>query len=64
MSTRREFLIRGAALATAAAARNAGAAKHDFSDEDYRRACVIDGLGGVDDPYCRPAPTSFVTWTM
>jgi membrane dipeptidase len=59
MSTCREFLIGGAALATAAAAaaRSAGAAKRDFSDEDYRRAFVIDGLGGVDDPYSPPEAT-------
>jgi microsomal dipeptidase-like Zn-dependent dipeptidase len=57
VSTRREFLIRGAALAAAAAARGAGAATHDFSDEDYRRAIVIDGLGGVDDPYSPPEAT-------
>jgi membrane dipeptidase len=57
MSTRREFLIGGAALAAAAAARSAGAARHDFADEDYRRAFVIDGLGGVDDPYSPPEAT-------
>jgi membrane dipeptidase len=57
MGTRREFLIGGAALAAAAAARSAGVAKHDFTDEDYRRAFVIDGLGGVDDPYSPPEAT-------
>jgi membrane dipeptidase len=58
MSTRREFLIQGAALATAAAAGNAGAAPATaFSDAEYRRAIVIDGLGGVDDPYAPPGAT-------
>ena len=41
----------------AAAARSAGAAKHEFTDEDYRRAVVIDGLGGVGDPYSPPEAT-------
>jgi membrane dipeptidase len=51
MATRRELLIGAAALAASTAAR-AGAAKTTaFSDQDYRRAIVIDGLGGVDDPY-------------
>ncbi len=57
MSTRREFLVGGAALAAAVAARSAGASTHDFSDEDYRHAFVIDGLGGVDDPYSPPEAT-------
>jgi membrane dipeptidase len=57
MATRREFLIRGAALATAAAAGNAGAATSAFTDTDFRRAIVIDGLGGVDDPYGAPDAT-------
>jgi hypothetical protein len=51
MATRRELLIGGAALAASAAAIRAGAATAGFSDQDYRRAIVIDGLGGVDDPY-------------
>lgn len=54
MATRREFLIRSAALAAVAAAPSASAATRDFTDEDYRRAIVIDGLGGVDDPYGPP----------
>lgn len=51
MATRRELLIGGAALAAATAARTIGAAPTGFSDQDFRRAIVIDGLGGVDDPY-------------
>ena len=51
MATRREVLIGGAALAACAAARRSGAGTSGFSDQDYRRAIVIDGLGGVDDPY-------------
>jgi membrane dipeptidase len=51
MATRRELLIGGAALAAAAASRTLGAAPTGFSDQDYRRAIVIDGLGGIDDPY-------------
>ena len=51
MATRRELIIGGAALAAYATARRAGAATTTFSDQDYRRAMVIDGLGGVDDPY-------------
>jgi membrane dipeptidase len=57
MTTRRELIIGGAALATYAAARGAGAATTDFSDQDYRRAIVIDGLGGFDDPYGPPDTT-------
>jgi membrane dipeptidase len=57
MATRREFLIRGASLASVAAARGAGAGARDFNDEDFRRAIVIDGLGGVDDPYGAPEAT-------
>ena len=51
MATRRELIIGGAAMAVAAAVRRASAATPGFSDQDYRRAIVIDGLGGVDDPY-------------
>jgi membrane dipeptidase len=54
MATRREFLIRSAAFAAVAAAPSASAAPRGFTDEDYRRAIVIDGLGGVDDPYGPP----------
>jgi membrane dipeptidase len=59
MSTRRDFLIQTAALAAVASSRagaasGAGAASRGFSDEDYRRAIVIDGLGGVDDPFGAP----------
>ncbi len=51
MATRRELIIGGAALAASVAARSAGAATTGFSDQDFRRAIVIDGLGGFDDPY-------------
>jgi membrane dipeptidase len=50
MTTRRELIIGGAALAAYAAAGRTGAAT-GYTDQDYRRAIVIDGLGGVDDPY-------------
>jgi membrane dipeptidase len=59
MVTRREILIAGAALAGSAAARNAGSSASGFSDQDFRRAIVIDGLGGVDDPYGPPEATVF-----
>jgi membrane dipeptidase len=49
MTTRRQILARGAALAAAVAAGPALAATV-FSDPDYRRAIVIDGLGVIDDP--------------
>jgi membrane dipeptidase len=51
MGTRRELIIGAAALATYAAARKTGAATTGVNDQDYRRAIVIDGLGGFDDPY-------------
>jgi len=51
MTTRREVLIGGTALAASIAARQAAAATAGMSDKDYQRAIVIDGLGGVDDPY-------------
>jgi membrane dipeptidase len=57
MATRREFLIQGAALAAATAAGRTGAASAAFSDADFRRAFVIDGLGGADDPYSPPEAT-------
>jgi membrane dipeptidase len=57
MATRREFLIQGAALAAVAAAGDAGAAGAAFGDADFRRAVVIDGLGGADDPYSPPEAT-------
>jgi len=57
MTTRREILVGAAALATYAAARKAGAATTGFNDQDYRRAIVIDGLGGFDDPYGPPGMT-------
>ena len=57
MATRRDLLIGGAALAAAAAAGGASAATPGFSDADYTRAIVIDGLGGVDDPYGPPDAT-------
>lgn len=46
-----------AALAAAGAAHGANAARPEFTDADYRRAIVIDGLGGVDDPYSPPEAT-------
>lgn len=51
MTSRRELLIGGAAMAASVAAARSGAATTGFSDENYLRAIVIDGLGGVDDPY-------------
>jgi membrane dipeptidase len=57
MATRRELLIGGVALAASGVARWSGAATTNFSDQDYRRAIVIDGLGGVDDPYSPPEAT-------
>jgi membrane dipeptidase len=51
MTTRRELLIGGSALAASAAVARAAAAATGFTDKDYQRAMVIDGLGGVDDPY-------------
>src|ERR1700722_3897883 len=57
MTTRRELIIGGAALAAYATARRAGAAPTGFSDQDYRGAIVIDGLGGFDDPYSPPEAT-------
>jgi membrane dipeptidase len=57
MATRREFLIQGAWLAAVAAAGNANAASAAFSDADFRRAFVVDGLGGADDPYSPPEAT-------
>ena len=57
MTTRRDLLTQGAALATLAAAGAAGAAPAAFSDADFRRAIVIDGLGGVDDPWGAPDAT-------
>ena len=51
MPSRRDVLIGIAGLATSAAARKSHAATTGFSDQDFRRAIVIDGLGGVDDPY-------------
>src|ERR1700761_5527501 len=56
MSTRRDFLLQTAALAAVASSR-AGAATREYSDEDYRRAIVIDGLGGLDDPFSPPDAT-------
>ncbi len=57
MATRRDLLIQGGAFAAAAAAGGARAATPGFSDADYARAIVIDGLGGVDDPYSPPDAT-------
>ena len=57
MTTRRELMIAGAALVASVATRRAGAAATGFSDQDFRRAIVIDGLGGFDDPYSPPEAT-------
>jgi membrane dipeptidase len=57
MATRRELIIGSAAL-VASFGRRAGAATAGFSDQDYRRAIVIDGLGGFDDPYSPPEATA------
>lgn len=51
MATRRELLIGAAAFAASVAAGRASAGPAGFSDEDFRRAIVIDGLGDFDDPY-------------
>jgi membrane dipeptidase len=59
MTTRRELIIGGAALAACATVGKARAAMTGFSDQDYRRAIVIDGLGGFDDPYS-PAEASLI----
>jgi membrane dipeptidase len=50
MTTRRELLMASAALAVTAGFKKSFAAT-GYSDQDYRRAIVIDGLGGFDDPY-------------
>jgi membrane dipeptidase len=57
MTTRRELMIGAAALITSTAARRVGAAASGFSDQDFGRAIVIDGLGGFDDPYSPPEAT-------
>jgi len=60
MATRRAFLIGSAAMAACASTGTAaGAPARGFSDQDFRRAIVIDGLGGVDDPYSPPDATIF-----
>ena len=56
MVTRRELIVGSAALVASSATR-AGAVTMGFSDQDYRRAIVIDGLGGFDDPYSPPEAT-------
>ena len=56
MVTRRELIVGSAALVASSATR-AGAGTMGFSDQDYRRAIVIDGLGGFDDPYSPPEAT-------
>ena len=58
MATRREILVGAAALTAYAAARKVGATTTGFTDQDYRRAIVIDGLGGFDDPYGPPEATT------
>lgn len=57
MTTRRDLIAGGAALASLATFSGARAAPAAYSDADYRRAIVIDGLGGVDDPYSPPEAT-------
>ena len=57
MTNRRDLLMGAGALAASMAAGGASAATSGFSDADYRRAIVIDGLGGVDDPYSAPDAT-------
>jgi len=57
MTNRRDVLAGAAALAASLAATAARAASPAFTDADYRRAIVIDGLGGVDDPYGPPDAT-------
>jgi membrane dipeptidase len=56
MVTRRELIIGSAAL-VASVARGAAAVTVGFSDQDFHRAIVIDGLGGFDDPYSPPEAT-------
>ncbi len=50
MSSRRDFLITSAAFGAAVISDAARAAEPAFSDADYRRAVVINGLGSVFDP--------------
>jgi membrane dipeptidase len=50
MTTRRHVLAYAAALAAMGASGASRAAGTGFGDADFRRAIVIDGLGGVDDP--------------
>lgn len=57
MTTRRNLLAQAAALGAIAAAGAARAASPGFSDEDYKRAMVIDGLSALDDPYGAPEAT-------
>ena len=57
MTTRRALLAQAAALGAIAAGGAARAAAPGFSDEDYRRAMVIDGLSALDDPYGAPEAT-------
>jgi len=57
MTTRRSLLAYGAGLAALSAMPQARAAARDFSDADFRRAIVIDGLGNVDDPGSDPNAT-------
>ena len=57
MTTRRSMLAYGVGLAALSAAPQALAAPREFSDADFRRAIVIDGLGNVDDPGSDPNAT-------
>ena len=56
MTTRRNLLAHAAALG-AVAATGARAAGPGFSDADYKRVMVIDGLSALDDPYGAPEAT-------
>jgi membrane dipeptidase len=56
MVTRRELIVGSAAL-VASVARSTAAVTAGFSDQDFHRAIVIDGLGGFDDPYSPPEAT-------
>ena len=57
MTTRRKLLAGGAAAAASVASGPALAAAPRFSDADFRRAIVIDGLGNIDDPSGDPNST-------
>jgi membrane dipeptidase len=56
VATRRDVLAYGAAFAAGSVAAHAAGAT--FSEADFRRAVVIDGLGNVDDPSGDPNSTA------